>query len=209
MEIIPRLLVEDNPAPSKQQKNDFGNFVVTKYFSYNLLEEKKVARVYFISEIPYDLSGFILLINLIMSLPESFTLHMYINSPGGAIDTCCTIMSALKRCKAQVITHNMGIAASCGSLLLSAGEKIHIAPQATTMFHAPASGGHDYTSRVIQNNKHVIDYIEHIMQSFVTRGLLLQEEFDGITKRNMEYYISADIMTSRIKDAGMWYEGGV
>ena len=67
----------------------------------------------------------------------------YINSPGGVVTSGMVIMDTMKMISSPVSTVCMGLAASMGSLLLSAGEKGKrlIYPHGRVMIHQPSIGG--------------------------------------------------------------------
>lgn len=67
----------------------------------------------------------------------------YINSPGGVVTSGMVIYDTMKMISSPVYTVCMGLAASMGSILLSAGEKGHrsIFPSGRVMIHQPSIGG--------------------------------------------------------------------
>lgn len=69
-------------------------------------------------------------------------IHFFINSPGGVVTSGYAIMDAMKLISSPVHTICMGLAASMGSILLSAGEKGRraIFPNGEVMIHQPSIG---------------------------------------------------------------------
>ncbi len=67
----------------------------------------------------------------------------YINSPGGVVTSGMIIYDTIKMISSPVSTVCMGLAASMGSILLSAGEKgkRYIWPSGRVMIHQPSIGG--------------------------------------------------------------------
>ncbi len=67
----------------------------------------------------------------------------YINSPGGVVTSGMVIYDTMKMISSPVSTICMGLAASMGSILLSAGEKGKrlIFPSGRVMIHQPSIGG--------------------------------------------------------------------
>lgn len=67
----------------------------------------------------------------------------YINSPGGVVSSGMAIYDVMQAVTAPVTTICMGMAASMGAILLSAGAKgkRYILPGAEVMIHQPALGG--------------------------------------------------------------------
>ncbi|MGK7396878.1 MAG: ClpP family protease [Candidatus Cyclobacteriaceae bacterium M3_2C_046] len=67
---------------------------------------------------------------------------MYINSPGGVVTSGMIIYDTMRMISSPVATVCMGLAASMGSILLSAGEKgkRYIWPHGKVMIHQPSVG---------------------------------------------------------------------
>ncbi len=71
-------------------------------------------------------------------------IKFFISSPGGSVTSGMVIYDTMKLIKSPVSTICMGLAASMGSILLSAGEKgkRFIYPNGEVMIHQPSLGGH-------------------------------------------------------------------
>src|SRR5689334_3301104 len=71
-------------------------------------------------------------------------IKFFISSPGGSVTSGMVIYDTMKLIKSPVSTICMGLAASMGSILLSAGEKgkRFIFPHGEVMIHQPSLGGH-------------------------------------------------------------------
>ena len=70
-------------------------------------------------------------------------IKFYINSPGGVVTSGMVIYDTMKLIQSPVTTICMGLAASMGSILLSAGTKGKrtIYPHGEVMIHQPSGGG--------------------------------------------------------------------
>lgn len=70
-------------------------------------------------------------------------INLYINSPGGSVSAGLAIYDMLQFVKCDVATFCMGMAASMGSLLLTAGTpgKRYALPNSRIMIHQPHLGG--------------------------------------------------------------------
>lgn len=66
-------------------------------------------------------------------------IHLYINSPGGSVSSGLAIYDMMQFVKCDVATYCMGMAASMGSLLLTAGTrgKRYSLPNSRVMIHQP------------------------------------------------------------------------
>jgi len=71
-------------------------------------------------------------------------IKFYINSPGGVVTSGMVMYDTMKLIQSPVSTICMGLAASMGSILLSAGAKgkRYIYPHGEVMIHQPSLGGY-------------------------------------------------------------------
>ena len=70
-------------------------------------------------------------------------IHLYINSPGGAVTSGMAIYDTMQFVRCDISTLCIGQAASMGAFLLAAGEpgKRYALPNSRMMIHQPAMGG--------------------------------------------------------------------
>ncbi|MEM7370825.1 MAG: ATP-dependent Clp protease proteolytic subunit [Bacteroidota bacterium] len=70
-------------------------------------------------------------------------IKFYINSPGGMVTSGMSVLDTMNLISSPVATICMGLAASMGSMLLSAGEKGRrfVFPNGRVMIHQPSIGG--------------------------------------------------------------------
>ena len=68
--------------------------------------------------------------------------NLYINCPGGSITAGMAILDTMNFLKCDVVTYCVGLAASMGTVLLSAGTKgkRFALPHSTVMIHQPSGG---------------------------------------------------------------------
>lgn len=78
-------------------------------------------------------------------------IHLYINSPGGSVTAGMAIYDTMQFISCPVSTYCIGLAASMGSMLLTAGEKgkRFALPNAEIMIHQPL-GGYEGTATDIE-----------------------------------------------------------
>ena len=69
-------------------------------------------------------------------------IHLYVNSPGGGVDAGMAVYDTMRFVDCDVATYGMGMAASMGQFLLSAGTpgKRFALPHARIMMHQPSAG---------------------------------------------------------------------
>jgi len=113
--------------------------------SYDIYSRLLKDRIIFLSSpVTDDVANSIIaqMFFLEMNNPDA-DIHLYINSPGGSVTAGLAIYDVMQFLKVDVATYCMGMAASMGSLLLTAGTKgkRYILPNAKTMIHQPLIGG--------------------------------------------------------------------
>ena len=85
-------------------------------------------------------------------------IHLYVNSPGGSVTSGLAIYDTMNHVKPDVRTICVGMAASMGAVILSAGAKgkRFILPNAEVMIHQPLGGAEGQASDIEINARHII-----------------------------------------------------
>ncbi len=88
-------------------------------------------------------------------------IHLYINSPGGSVSAGLAIYDMMQFVKCDVATYCMGMAASMGSLLLTAGAKgkRYSLPNTRIMIHQPLLSGGGLSGQVTDIEIHAKELI--------------------------------------------------
>ena len=86
-------------------------------------------------------------------------IQFYINSPGGSVSDGLMILDTMNLIKPDIQTICMGMAASMGSVLLSAGTKGKrcILPNAEVMIHQPLGGAQGQATEILIAADHIKD----------------------------------------------------
>ena len=85
-------------------------------------------------------------------------IQLYINSPGGSVTAGLAILDTMNYIKPDVATVCVGIAASMGAVLLSAGQKgkRFALPNAEVMIHQPLGGVEGQATEIEITAKHIL-----------------------------------------------------
>lgn len=91
-------------------------------------------------------------------------IYLYINSPGGSVSAGLAIFDTMNFVKADVQTIVLGMAASMGSFLLTAGEKgkRFALPNAEIMIHQPLGGAQGQATEIDIAAKHILKTRERL-----------------------------------------------
>lgn len=134
---------------------DESNGVSKSYDLYSRLLKDRIIMLH--GEIEENLANNIVMQLLILEA-ESKTkpIHIYINSPGGCVYSCLSILDTMKCIKCPVATFGIGLVASAASVLLSCGTKGHryVLPSTRIMIHQPHGRTHGQVTDIeIQTNE--------------------------------------------------------
>lgn len=89
---------------------------------------------------------------------------LYINSPGGVVTAGLAIIDTMNNIKNDVSTVCVGVAASMGALILSAGKKgkRYALPNAEVMIHQPLGGAEGQASDIEISARHILKTRENM-----------------------------------------------
>ena len=93
-------------------------------------------------------------------------ISLYINSPGGSVTAGLAIYDTIKYIKCDVSTICMGVAASMGAFLLSAGTKGKrlALPNSTIMIHQPSGGAQGQATDMRIHTEWILDVKKKLNQ---------------------------------------------
>jgi len=116
-------------------------------------------------------------------------IHLYINSPGGSVSAGMAIYDMMQFVKCDVATYCMGMAASMGSLLLTAGApgKRYSLPNTRIMIHQPLLSGGGLSGQVTDIEIHAKELIktkEKLTRIYETHSGQKYETLAGLMERD-------------------------
>lgn len=119
-------------------------------------------------------------------------IYVYINSPGGSVTAAMAMYDTMQHIKPDVATVCVGLAASAGAVLLSAGAKgkRFILPNAEVMIHQPWGGTEGQAADIAITARHILKTRENLNKilSKNTGKPLAQIEKDT----DRDFYMSAE-----------------
>jgi len=85
-------------------------------------------------------------------------IYLYVNSPGGSVTSTMAIVDTMNHIRPDINTFCVGLAASGGAIILSAGRKgkRFILPNAEVMIHQPAGGVEGQATDIAITAKHIL-----------------------------------------------------
>ncbi|MCS6837970.1 MAG: ATP-dependent Clp protease proteolytic subunit [Bdellovibrionaceae bacterium] len=137
-------------------------------------------------------------------------IHLYINSPGGSVSAGLAIYDIIQFVKCDVATYCMGLAASMGSLLLTAGTpgKRYALPNSRIMIHQPhlAGGGlggqvtdiEIHTRELVRTKRRLTEiYAQHTKKTVEELASLMERDYFLTPMEAKEFGLIDQIVTSR------------
>ncbi|SFE50127.1 ATP-dependent Clp protease, protease subunit [Paenibacillus algorifonticola] len=161
--------------------------------SYDIYSRLLKDRIIFLgSAIDDDVANSIIaqLLFLTADDPEK-DIHLYINSPGGSVTAGMGIFDTMQYIKPDVSTICVGMAASMGSLLLTAGAKgkRFALPNSEVMIHQPLGGVRGQATDIKIHADWILKTKHKLNNIYVERTGQPYEKIDRDTDR--DYFLSA------------------
>ncbi|MBN9021587.1 MAG: ATP-dependent Clp protease proteolytic subunit, partial [Rhizobiales bacterium] len=132
---------------------------------------------------------------------------IYINSPGGVVTSALAMYDTMQFIKPAVATFCIGLAASAGSLLLTAGEKgMRFAlPNARIMLHQPSGGFQGQASDIERHAEDIIKmkrrlneiYVKHTGQPYEVVERTLDRDYFLTAEESRQFGLIDKVLTTR------------
>jgi len=134
--------------------------------SYDIFSRLLMDRIVFLGSGVNDAVANIIVAQLLFLDAEDpeREIHMYINSPGGSVYAGMAIYDTMQHIRAPVSTYCVGMAASMGAILLTAGAegKRGALPNARIMIHQPSGGSQGTAADIEIQAREILDIRERL-----------------------------------------------
>ena len=134
-------------------------------------------------------------------------ISMYINSPGGVVTSGLAIYDTMQFVKPAISTLCIGLAASMGSLLLTAGAKdLRFAlPNARILLHQPSGGFQGQASDIERHAEDIIKmkrrlneiYVKHTGQDYSTIEKTLDRDYFLTAEEALKFGLIDKVLSTR------------
>lgn len=161
---------------------------MTKWFEIKAQSDSAPAEVYIYDFIGYygvEAKAFIDELNAL----EVDAIDLRLNTPGGSVFEGNAIYNALKRHKAKITTYIDGLAASMGSIIALAGDRVIMADNAMYMIHNPWTIGSG-DARELRKTADTLDKLRNAMLNDYQKKTGIAEE-ELITMLDEETWLTA------------------
>ena len=177
--------------------------------SFDIFSRLLKERIVFLSGPVNDQVSTLLVAQLLFLEAENpkKEINFYINSPGGVVTSGLAIYDTMKYVRPAVSTMCLGMAASMGSLLLTAGEKgeRYSLPNSRIMVHQPSGGFQGQASDIERHAQDIIKmkrrlneiYVEHTGQSYEVVEKTLDRDHFMSPEEGVEFGLIDKVLESR------------
>ncbi len=119
-------------------------------------------------------------------------IHMYINSPGGAIYAGLAVYDTMQQTRAPISTVAVGVTASFGTVLLTAGTKgmRYALPHATIHLHQPLGGAQGQATDIEIQAKEILRLREELNTILMSHTGQTREVIERDTER--DFYMDGE-----------------
>ena len=140
--------------PTVIEKSQFGER------AYDIYSRLLRDRIIFLGGLIDDHTANIIIAQLLFLANEDpkKDIYLYVNSPGGSVTSTLAIVDTMNHVRPDVSTFCVGMAASGGAIILSAGAKgkRYILPNAEVMIHQPLGGAEGQATDIAISAKHIL-----------------------------------------------------
>ena len=119
-------------------------------------------------------------------------IKLYINSPGGSVTAGLAIIDTMQHVKNPISTTCVGIAASMGAVILSAGDKgkRYALPNSEIMIHQPMGGVEGQAADIAITAKQILKIRDNLYKILAKATGKTQSQIEKDSDR--DYFMSAD-----------------
>jgi ATP-dependent protease ClpP protease subunit len=136
-------------------------------------------------------------IAILGSVNEGEEVYFLIDSPGGVISACVTLITAMRACKGKIIGIVNGMAASCGAIFISNVDELRMGKHAQIMFHGSSSGFIGNTQQGMEDSAAIIEYVKDLCRPALEKGILLEDEFENAFDKKCDVYLTYEQLKER------------
>jgi len=162
--------------------------------AYDIYSRLLKERIIFLTGPVYDGVSSLICAQLLFLESENPNkeISFYINSPGGVVSAGLAIYDTMQFIRSPVSTLCMGMAASMGSLLLTAGAKgkRYALPNARVMVHQPSGGAQGQATDIEIQAREILELRKRLNQIYVTHTGQPVEAIEAKLERDS--YMSAE-----------------
>ncbi|MCI5044915.1 MAG: ATP-dependent Clp protease proteolytic subunit [Aquisalinus sp.] len=178
--------------------------------SFDIYSRLLKERIIFLSGPVHDQVSTLIVAQLLFLEAENpkKEIAFYINSPGGSVTAGLAMYDTMRYIRPAVSTMCIGMAASMGSLLLTAGDKDmrFSLPNSRIMVHQPSAGFQGQASDIERHAKDIVEtkrrlneiYVEHTGQDYETIEKTLDRDTFMTPDESVDFGLIDKVIEKRV-----------
>ena len=167
---------------------------------YAQVIQVSIHHFYITGEIESEVDRYIDMINIIKTAEVHDKIFLYLNTPGGSINTTIQIVSAINQSNAEVITVIEGEVCSAGTFIFLAGDNYIVNDNCSFMIHNYSHGLYGKGAEVAGYIKFAEKHFAHLVNNFY-KDFLTEEEIQDVLN-DKDFWMSSDEVLERLKKRG-------
>lgn len=136
---------------------------------------------------------YIQLINTLKTVEEHDTVFIYLNTPGGQVNTTIQIISAMKQCRGTVVTCLEGEVCSAGTMIFLSGDRFYVNPNCSFMIHNYSGGFSGKGNEVSIQIRHKEEYFKRLMMDVYDK-FLTEDEIEAVIDGKDLWFSSEEVI---------------
>jgi ATP-dependent Clp protease protease subunit len=137
------------------------------------------------------------LITTLFNAGENDTMAIYLNSPGGNLDSALAIIEGLKNTQARVTGVIIGACHSAASLISMYCHEVAVMDNAYSLVHTASFGSSGNTSNVKSHTEFTVKMVESVLNE-TYEGFLSKDELAKV-KQGVELWFDAESIRKRFE----------
>lgn len=154
-----------------------------------------IFHFYIIDEIG-DPRDFLDMINIIKTAEEHDTIFIYLNTPGGSLQTTIQILGAIQQCQGTVVTCLEGEVCSAGTLIFLTGDRHIVNQNCTFMIHNYSQWLGGKGNEVALRVKYSEQYFRKLAYDLY-KGFLTDDEIESVMQ-GKDYWMDSEEVIARL-----------
>ena len=142
-------------------------------------------------------SEYVNLFQLLRDALAEDVINIYLNTPGGRVDTMIQIIICMNNSEATIVTHLEGLCHSAGTYIFLSGDEWVVNPNTLLLFHNYSGGaagkGNEIIANVLANDVWIKQINDNIYYPFLSR-----EEIDSINS-DKDVWMNSDEVSKRLE----------
>lgn len=117
---------------------------------------------------------------------------LYINSCGGSVIDCMSLISTILVSKTPIYTINLGYSYSAGFLISLAGTKRYAYKDSTYLLHDGSAGNYDNNAKILDWAKFLVIQNKRVKDYVLSRSNMTSKKYDSIFREDWFFYADQD-----------------